>query len=261
MTKFILSAIAAANLVVMPPARANARLTPPASEAVQEIYDAYPRVHKAETMAEMYYRAEIRLGADDKEYLAKLLDGHARKKAPEVLLEGPTVILRHEGHELRITTIESKKSVSFEVNDQRLTEKEAADPALRHKALERILSEAIKKDAAKKSAAFWLWASLVPRAEAFDWGSMMPILTVGIMVIGGIWLMKRQQDAQAAANAAPTCSVTTPTCCAVGTGYAIHTNGCCQQIGGLGAGAPATCPIGQPQRNPAYSTPSPFGIR
>lgn len=262
MSKAILSAIITMNLVLTPPVQAQARLSPPASEEVQEIYDSYPRVRKDETMAEMYYRIETRLSAEDKDHLAKLLNGHGREKAPEVLLEGPSMIIRHAGKELRITTIEKKDTLSIEVNGKILSEEEIADPVLRHKALEKILQANVKEAAGKKGALFFLWSEMFPRAEAFEfnWSTILPILTVGIAVIGGVWLMKRQKKAQEKANASPACSVTTPTCCAVGTGYAVHTNGCCQQIGGLGAGAAASCPLGQ-STNPAYSTPSPFGTR
>lgn len=259
MKKITLSILAATNLAITPPVAAKAPINKgPTSEEAIEIFDAYPPARPAETFAELYDRAESKLSAADKDYLAKLLDGRAREKVPDIQIDGNTMIIGKGDHVLRVTAVGTGKKLAVDVNGTTLSEKEFADPERRHKAIERIIK---KEEHSEKSALHLLWDLGVPSAHAFDWGTWGPVITVGIMLVGGFYLMKRQQRAQQiAAQSANACSDPQPACCAIGTSYAIHSNGCCQQIGGLKAGsATANCPVGNQVR--PNTSGSPFGIR
>lgn len=229
---------------------AQAQRDEEANQETDEFLDLFITDRKNETLAEVYYRFETRLSEAEKNAFAKVLADKGLMKAPLILKEGRTLIFRQDKAEARFDAETKDGELTMKLNGREIKRSEKlADVNARIKAIEKILRESER--AKKKTSIFQ--ALFLPELHAeIDW------MTVGISALLGAvvgWVAKGWWDNKnSSSTATTTCTVAVPSCCVVGSNYITHSNGCCQQIGGLlSSNTPAGNCTGAASASAAYT--------
>lgn len=195
------------------------------NQEVDDFFDLAITDRKNETLAEVWYRIETRLDESEKNDFAKILANKGREAAPLILKDGRTLVLRQDGREVRLDAGKTNGELSIKINGRELKRSaKLADVSYRIKEIERILKAT---ETSKKTSIFQ--RLFLPELHAFDW------MTAGISALLGAvvgWMAKGWWDNKNSSTTS-TCTVNVPSCCVVGSNYITHSNGCCQQIGGL----------------------------